>query len=137
MAFAPRQLETHVNWRAPDVQDPDAWTLYLSDADQRELDVALRHAQARSSDLMDITREDFPLNGLVPKLAAIERELIDGRGFVRIRSTLADATAGDARVRFGGNRLAPDDSRERQWQLVDRLYLQRGPLLLTLRKFCD
>lgn len=81
---APRRLETHINWRADDVQDPDAWTLVLTAADQRELDAALRHALARSTNLMDITREDFPLDGLVPKLAQVERELIDGRGFQRI-----------------------------------------------------
>lgn len=58
------------------------------------------------------------------------------RGFVRVRSRLGDGTGrvteGDTRVQFGGNRLAPDDSRERQWQLIDRVYAQRGPALLTL-----
>lgn len=84
MTFAPRQLETHVNWRSCDVQDPEAWTLHLDESDRLELDAALRHAQAHSANLMDITRELFPLDRLVPKLAAVERELIDGRGFQRI-----------------------------------------------------
>ncbi len=53
------------------------------------------------------------------------------RGFVRIRSTLDNGTTGDARVQFGGNRLAPDVSDEGQFQLQDRLTLPRGPLLLT------
>lgn len=84
MTFVPRKLETHVNWRSHDVQDPDAWTLYLDAADQRELDAALRHARARSANLLEITREDFPLDRLAGKLAEVERELIDGRGFQRI-----------------------------------------------------
>ena len=66
MAFTPRKLETHVNWRADDVQDPDAWTLYLDAADQRELDAALRHAQAHSTNLMDITRAHFRSTGWCP-----------------------------------------------------------------------
>lgn len=48
------------------------------------------------------------------------------RGFLRIQSKLADGSAGDARIQFGGNRLAPDDSRERQWQFSDRLTIPRG-----------
>ena len=54
------------------------------------------------------------------------------RGFVRVQSTLADGSRGDTRVQFGGNRLAPDQSRERQWQLADRAYAPRGSVLLTV-----
>lgn len=82
--ITPRKLDTHVNWRAKDVADPVVWTVTLTPADHRELDAALRAAKAKSDSLLEIGREDFPLDGLVPKLAAIERELIDGRGFVRI-----------------------------------------------------
>jgi len=84
--FVPRQLETHVNWRSKDVADPAEWTVELSDRDGRELDAALGFAKTVSDNLLDIKREHFPLDGLIPKLAAIERELIDGRGFVRIMS---------------------------------------------------
>lgn len=77
-------LETHANWRSPDIQDEAAWTLVLTDGDKEELDAALRHALARSEDLLDIGREDFPLPTLSAKLMEVERELIDGRGFVRL-----------------------------------------------------
>lgn len=53
------------------------------------------------------------------------------RGFVRIRSTLPDGSPGDVRVQFGGNRLAPDDSRELQFQWQQRLTAQRGAVLLS------
>lgn len=54
------------------------------------------------------------------------------RGFVRIQSNLPNGTRGDVRVQFGGNRLAPDASREHQVQLIDLVYLQRGNVLWTL-----
>ena len=54
------------------------------------------------------------------------------RGFVRVQSTLSNGTSGDTRIQFGGNRLAPDDSRELQLQLIDHAYLQRGDVLWTL-----
>jgi hypothetical protein len=54
------------------------------------------------------------------------------RGFVRVRSTLPDGSAGDVRIQFGGNRLAPERSGERQLQLVNTTYLQRGRHTLTL-----
>ncbi len=54
------------------------------------------------------------------------------RSFVRVQSQLADGTRGDARVQFGGNRLAPDDSRELQFQLANVVNLQRGDVLWTL-----
>jgi len=54
------------------------------------------------------------------------------RGFVRVRSKLPDGTTGDVRLQFGGNRLAPEASGERQYQLVNTLYWQRGRHLITL-----
>lgn len=84
MAQQPRELEAHIDWRAADVADPEAWTLRLDAQDHAELDRALRTALAKSDDLLEIRREDFPLKGLRDRLAALERELIDGRGFARI-----------------------------------------------------
>jgi hypothetical protein len=86
IAFEPKQLETHVDWRARDVADPATWTVELDAADLRELDAALAAAKSVSEDVRDIGREHFPLGGLATKLAGVERELIDGRGFVRLRA---------------------------------------------------
>jgi hypothetical protein len=90
MSFQPKQLETHINWRSSDVADPAKWTIELTPSDHRELGNALKTAKSVSDNLLDIGRNEFPLDGLVPKLADIERELIDGRGFVRISAL--DAT---------------------------------------------
>ncbi|MEI6739175.1 MAG: TonB-dependent receptor [Gemmatimonadaceae bacterium] len=54
------------------------------------------------------------------------------RGFVQVRSALPDGTMGNATVQFGGNRLAPDDSREWQLQLTNRLSVPVGPLVLRI-----
>jgi len=81
----PRILEPHCEWLSGDVADESLWTEHFSDAEQRELDAALRHALAVSTDVLDIEKEHFPLPTLAVRLKRIERELIDGRGFVRLR----------------------------------------------------
>lgn len=92
-------LETHAEWRARDVADPARWTYRLSDAEVAELEAALAHARARCADVLDITREDFPLPTLAARIAGFEAELIDGRGFQLIsglpveRYSDADASA--------------------------------------------
>ena len=53
------------------------------------------------------------------------------RGFVRVRSLLPDGTTGDVQLQFGGNRLAPEQSGERQFQLQDAVSWQRGATVLT------
>ena len=83
-AMAPRPLEFHIDWLAKDVSDPTQWTLLLTERDHRELDRALAYAKSISHDLLQIDRNAFPLDGLAAKLADAERELIDGRGFIRI-----------------------------------------------------
>jgi alpha-ketoglutarate-dependent taurine dioxygenase len=82
---APRVLEEQCEWTAADVADEDLWTEHLTDAELAELDASVRHALRRSDDVLELTKDDFPLPTLADRLAAIERELIDGRGFVRIR----------------------------------------------------
>ena len=80
----PRKLDTHVDWSSASVADPASWTVTLTETDHRELDHALAQAKSVSDNLLDIDRDAFPLDRLAGKIAGIERELIDGRGFVRI-----------------------------------------------------
>jgi hypothetical protein len=82
---APRVLEPQCEWTAADVADEARWTECFTDAELEELDASLRHALRRSNDVLELTREDFPLPTLAARLADVERELIDGRGFVRLR----------------------------------------------------
>lgn len=53
------------------------------------------------------------------------------RGFVQVRSLLPNGSNATTTVQFGGNRLAPDNSREWQWQLQERLTVVRGPWIFT------
>jgi hypothetical protein len=85
MSVHPRVLEPHCEWTAADVADEASWTEVLDDAEQAELDDALRHALQRSRDVLELGRDDFPLPTLAARLARIEDDLINGRGFVRLR----------------------------------------------------
>jgi hypothetical protein len=83
--MTPEVLETACEWNAQDVADPEQWTEQLTAAEVRELDGALAYARAKSDNLLDISKAEFPLPTLGPRLAKIERDLIDGRGFVLLR----------------------------------------------------
>ncbi len=54
------------------------------------------------------------------------------RGFIQTRSLLPNGSTGNVTVQFGGNRLAPDQSREWQAQLGNELVIQKGKALITL-----
>jgi hypothetical protein len=83
--FDPVPLETQCEWTAEDVRDPEQWTEHLSGPEIEELARAIAVARAKSDDFLQIGNADFPLPTLAPRLKRIEEELIDGRGFVRIR----------------------------------------------------
>ena len=85
MTETPRILEADCEWVASDVADAAIWTETLAAQELEELDAALRSALAKSDQILDIGRGDFPLPGLSERLLAIECELMDGRGFVRLR----------------------------------------------------
>ena len=85
MEAEPQILETHCEWRAGDVDEADLWTEMLSEAECEEIEAALRQALARSDQILDIDRDDFPLPGLETRLKKVESELIGGRGFVVLR----------------------------------------------------
>ena len=80
-----RILEPACEWRAGDVADPAAWTETFSPAEISELEAAMAHARTVSADFLDIGVDDFPLPTLSRRLAAIEKELMDGRGFALLR----------------------------------------------------
>lgn len=86
MPHTPRILEPQAAWTAADVADESTWTELFDGDEPAELDAALRHALgAKGDDVLQIERDDFPLPNLHDRLLEIERELIDGRGFVRLR----------------------------------------------------
>jgi hypothetical protein len=81
-------LEPQCEWHRGDVGD--AYVFHLTDAHLAELDDALQYAEARTDEVLDVTRELFPLPTLGPELVGLTRELVDGRGVVLIRGLDAD-----------------------------------------------
>lgn len=78
-------LQTACEWRAEDVADPAAWTEVLTEGEIAEIDAAVAANRDRVDDLLSVTKADFVLPTLSKRLKAIERELMEGRGFVLIR----------------------------------------------------
>ncbi len=76
-------LETACEWRSSDLGE--RYVYRLTDAHIGELDAALVHAEVRTDDVLDITRDLFPLPTLGPELTRITNELISGAGVVLIR----------------------------------------------------
>ncbi len=76
-------LEPQCEWRG-DRLGTD-YVFELTAEHLAELDAALANAEARCADVLDVTRDDFPLPALGPELVRLTHELIDGRGVVLIR----------------------------------------------------
>jgi len=83
--FEPQVLEEACEWTAADVADAEQWTESFSRAEQDELEAAVAHAFGVSDNFLEIGKAQFPLPTLGPRLKGIEKELMDGRGFVRLR----------------------------------------------------
>ena len=81
-------LETACEWQSDELAD--SYVFQLTDAHVEELDAALEHAEAAADDVLDITRESFPLPELGPELTRITDDLINGRGVVLIRGVPVD-----------------------------------------------
>lgn len=76
-------LEEGCAWRSSDVGD--SYVVELTDDHLAEIDAGLVAAEAATDDVLDITRELFPLPTLGPVLTGVARELIEGRGVALVR----------------------------------------------------
>jgi hypothetical protein len=81
-------LETRSEWTSD--QLGDRYVYELSSEQLAELDAALEHAEAHTDDVLDITRELFPLPALSGELQRLARELIEGDGVLLIRGVPAE-----------------------------------------------
>jgi hypothetical protein len=73
-------------WIGADLRTRESeWTYRLSPPEIAEIETALHSVRARGLDIADITRDDFPLPTLGPVLEQLRSEVLDGRGFVRLR----------------------------------------------------
>jgi len=81
-------LEAPCEWQRDALGD--SYVFELTDGHLDEIERALVHAESTCDDVLDITRESFPLPTLGPALVDVARELIDGRGVVLIRGLPAE-----------------------------------------------
>ncbi len=81
-------LEGACEWRSDDLGA--RYVFQLTDAHLDELDAALQFAESECDDVLDVTRESFPLPTLGRELQGVAAELINGRGVVLIRGVPAD-----------------------------------------------
>lgn len=71
-------------WKGSELT-PEDWILRLNAADNQELATALHHAKARDAGIPGLQSADFPLPTLGPRIAAMQKDLVHGRGFKLIR----------------------------------------------------
>ncbi|MDO9711853.1 TauD/TfdA family dioxygenase [Paracraurococcus lichenis] len=77
-------------WRGAEIAQDPGWIGTLTAAEIAELERALRGVQARGLPTTSITRADFPLPVLAPRLAAWLAEAQTGRGFFVVRGLPAE-----------------------------------------------
>jgi hypothetical protein len=103
------------------------WIFHLSPAQKAELEQAARHVRASGLKLEDAGPADFSLPSLAPLLAAVNRELSQGRGFVLVRGlAVADYTPDEIGTIFWGigcclgTGVAQSSAGDRLGHVIDR-----------------
>jgi len=81
----PGLIEGPEAWYGPELAKRDDWIFRFDAAELAELDAAVRSFAASGTPLAAISPANFPLPRLGPRLAAVLRELLQGRGFVLMR----------------------------------------------------
>ena len=72
-------------WLPEKMTATDEWIYELSEDEKSELLVAAEAAEKSGLNILDITRENFPLPMLENQLALLRDELLEGRGLFLIR----------------------------------------------------
>jgi hypothetical protein len=73
-------------WRGPEMAAREAeWTYVLTQSDVGEIEAALASVLSRDLEIAAIRRKDFPLPMFGPVLERLRDEVLNGRGFVRLR----------------------------------------------------
>ena len=72
-------------WRAEDLAGNEDWIYELSAEEKDDIRKAVATVQRRGLDILQVTKENFPLPVLDAGLRQMYDELLEGRGFVLIR----------------------------------------------------
>lgn len=81
----PGPVEGPAAWYGSDLAKRRDWMFRLEQSDLGEIDLAIKAFAESGMDLAAISPQSFPLPSLGPRLKAVLRELLEGRGFVLIR----------------------------------------------------
>ena len=73
-------------WYGSEIAGQRDWVEHFSEAEVAELEGAVRRLEAAEGELALLTAEDVPLPTLALRLRAISDEVLNGRGFVLIKS---------------------------------------------------
>src|SRR5262245_47148287 len=84
-AVAMKPLADPAAWTAEDLKDVSSWSYRISTGDANELEAAVAAVRRKGVAMVDIRKEDFPLNTFADVLVDVRRELMDGRGIVMIQ----------------------------------------------------
>lgn len=82
----PPEIKDASAWYGPDLEGCTEWIESLSDSEIAEVEIAVKKLEGSSLDLRSMTSEDFPLPTLASRLHQLLDEVLNGRGFVLIRS---------------------------------------------------
>ena len=82
-------------WRGDELLGREDWVTELTQTDIGEIDAALEKSKVVSEHFSRVTREDYSLPTLGPKLEAIQRTLENGSGAVMLRGLPAGAYTED------------------------------------------
>ena len=77
-------------WTGAEIKNSKRWIRDMPASAVAELDAALAHVKKKGLDWSQITRADFPINGLDGLLADIADELENGVGIMKLRGFPVD-----------------------------------------------
>src|SRR5215831_18243342 len=82
----PPEIHDRSAWYGRDLIRRTDWLELLSETETAEVESAMKPLANSSADLTKISRDDFPLPRLGPRLQHLLDEVLNGRGFVLIRA---------------------------------------------------
>lgn len=82
----PPPVEDRSAWYGPEIAQSDEWVERLSEVEITEVERAVRRWEEEQVDFASITPADVPLPTLAPRLKRMLDEVLEGRGFVLVRS---------------------------------------------------
>jgi hypothetical protein len=93
-AGLPTRIDNASAWRGPDMTARADWIEPLTQAELHELATASEAWMPEQADLSTLTRAQFPLPKLAPRLARVHDEVLSGRGFALLRGLPVQAWGG-------------------------------------------